>query len=203
MSLSVIPKSLVLVMSLLVALVSWRFIVLGVEASMAFMLYHAEQRPLMFFAHVGFAPLALLLMPFQFWTGLRLRHPHIPRWIGRLSALAILISGIGGLVLALRTDAGPVAGLGFGLLALAWLGTTGRGVWLARARRISEHRIWMIRSAALTFAAVMLRLYLPLSQGMGWPFDISYSVIAWACWVPNLLLVEIWLNRGKQSLVPA
>ena len=57
MSLSVIPKSLVLVMSLLVALVSWRFIVLGVEASMAFMLYHAEQRPLMFFAHVGFAPL--------------------------------------------------------------------------------------------------------------------------------------------------
>ena len=94
MSLSVIPKSLVLVMSLLVALVSWRFIVLGVEASMAFMLYHAEQRPLMFFAHVDFAPLALLLMPFQFWTGLRLRHPHIHRWIGRLSALAILISAL-------------------------------------------------------------------------------------------------------------
>jgi hypothetical protein len=195
MPLSIVPKSLVALLSILVALASWRFIVLGVEVSMAFMLYHAEQRPLFFFAHVGFAPLALLLMPFQFWAGLRIRRPHLHRWTGRVYVLAIMISGIGGLFMALNTDAGRMAGLGFGLLAVAWLGTTARGIWLARARRISEHRVWMIRSAALTFAAVTLRLYIPISQMIGWPFEISYAVIAWACWVPNLLLAEVWLRR--------
>ncbi|WP_085847891.1 DUF2306 domain-containing protein [Pacificibacter marinus] len=195
MSLSTIPKSLVALLSILVALASWRFIVLGVEVSMTFMLYHAEQRPLFFFAHVGFAPLALLLMPFQFWAGLRMRRPRLHRWTGRVYGLAILISGIGGAFMALNTDAGPVAGLGFGLLAVAWLGTTARGIWLARARRIPEHRVWILRSAALTFAAVTLRLYIPISQMIGWPFEISYAVIAWACWVPNLLLVEVWLQR--------
>jgi hypothetical protein len=203
MSLSIVPKSLAILLCFLVAVASWRFIVFGVEASMAFMLYHAEQRPLFFFAHVGFAPLALLLMPFQFWAGLRSRRPYLHRWIGRAYAIAVLFSGVGGLLMAIKTNSGPVAGLGFGLLAVAWLGTTARGIWLARARLIAEHRVWMIRSAALTFAAVTLRLYIPLSQGMGWPIDTSYIVIAWACWVPNLLLVEVWLKRGKQNFVPA
>ena len=203
MPLSVVPKSLATMLCILVAVVSWRFIVLGVEASMTFMLYHAEQRPLFFFAHVGFAPLALLLMPFQFWTGLRARRPYLHRWIGRAYGLAVLLSGVGGLFMAFSTNSGPVAGLGFGLLAVTWLGTTGRGIWLARARRIGEHRIWMLRSAALTFSAVTLRLYIPMSQGIGLPFDTSYIAIAWACWVPNLLLVEVWLHRRRQSLVLA
>lgn len=200
MSPAIIPRLLAMLLSILIALASWRFIVFGVEASMAFMLYHAEQRPFFFFAHVGFAPLALLLMPFQFWAGLRARRPQLHRWTGRIYGLAILISGSGGLFMAINTEAGLISGLGFGALAVLWLGTTARGIWLARDRRFGAHRIWMIRSAALTFAAVTLRLYIPISQIMGWPFDVSYSVIAWACWVPNILLVEIWLRRRTAAL---
>ena len=55
----------------------------------------------------------------------------------------------------------------------------------------------MIRSAALAFAAVTLRLYLPLSMVIGLPFEPSYTVIAWACWIPNLIAVELWLRRGQ------
>ena len=203
MSISFVPKSIATLLCILIAVISWRFIVQGVEVSMEFMLYHAQQRPLSFYAHVGLAPLALLLMPIQFWTGLRKRRPALHRWVGRAYAVSVLLSGIGGLLMAMKTNAGPVAGLGFGLLAVAWLATTARGVWLARARRITEHRVWMIRSAALTFAAVTLRLYLPLSQVMGWPFDISYTIIAWACWVPNLLLAELWLTRKNWRLATA
>ncbi len=203
MSQSILSKSLIMLFSVLVALASWRFIVLGVETSMSFMLYHAQQRPFFFFAHVGFAPLALLLMPFQFLSGLRISKPRLHRWIGRSYGVAVLIAGIGGLFMAANTNAGPIAGLGFGLLAVFWLGATARGIWLARARRISEHRIWMIRSAALTFAAVTLRLYIPISQMAGWPFEPSYSVIAWICWVPNLLLVENWMRRTDRTLVSA
>ncbi len=53
-------------------------------------------------------------------------------------------------------------------------------------------RVWMIRSYALTFAAVTLRIWLPLSQVAGLPFAQAYPAIAWFCWVPNLIVVE-WL----------
>lgn len=198
MSLSSTSKSIASLLCILVALASWRFIVLGVEVSMQFMLYHAQERPLFFYAHVGLAPLALLLMPFQFWARLRINRPHVHRWIGRAYGVSVLISGIGGIFMALNTGSGTVSAFGFGFLAIAWLATTARGIWLARERRIAEHQIWMIRSAALTFAAVTLRLYLAFSQIMEWPFDTSYTAIAWLCWVPNIVLAEIWLRRKRQ-----
>ena len=179
-----------------IAVVSWRFIPLGVEAGMGFVAYHAELRPLAFFTHVGLAPVALILMPFQFLPRLRARRPRLHRWIGRSYGTAILLSGLGGLALALGTKAGPVAATGFGLLAVLWLATTAVGVWKARARDFAAHRQWMIRSAALTFAAVTLRLELPLLIASGLEFPTAYTTVAWLCWVPNLLAAE-WMLRGR------
>ena len=188
------------VLSVGVALVSWRFLVLGVELSMPFTAHHVGPRALALFAHIGLAPVALAVMPFQFSTRLRLRRPALHRWLGRVYAVAILISGIAGLALAFHTSAGPVAGLGFGLLAVLWLAVTGQAVWLAMQRRIAEHRIWMIRSAALTFAAVTLRLYLPvLVVTMG--FDAGYVAVAWLCWVPNVIVAEWIIRRRRASAI--
>lgn len=184
-------------LSILVALVSWRFLVAGVEASMQFVAYHAAERPLGFFAHVVFGPIALVLAPFQFWAGLRTRRPRLHRWMGRAYGTAILIAGMGGLSLALGTRAGPVAASGFGLLALLWLAVTARGVQLAIQRRIAQHRRWMIRSAALTFAGATLRLELPALVAGGLDFDTAYGVVAWACWVPNLIVAEWFLARRR------
>jgi uncharacterized membrane protein len=141
-----------------IAIVSWRFVPLGVEAGMGFVAYHADLRPLAFYAHVGLAPLALTLMPFQFLPRLRARRPNVHRWIGRSYAVLVLLSGLGGLAMALGTETGSVAAAGFGLLAVLWVGTTATGVWKARAGDIAAHRKWMIRSAALIFAGVTLRL---------------------------------------------
>lgn len=179
-----------------IAVTSWRFIPLGVEAGMGFVAYHAELRSLAFYAHVGLAPVALILMPFQFLPRLRARRPRLHRWIGRSYATAILLSGLGGLMLALGTEAGPVAASGFGLLAVLWLATTAVGVWKARARDFVAHRQWMIRSAALTFAAVTLRLELPLLVASGLDFPTAYTTVAWLCWMPNLFVAE-WMLRGR------
>lgn len=196
MSISRFPVYFAVLFSTLVALMSWRFLVLGVEASMEVMLYHAQQRPVQFFAHVLLGPLALLLTLLQLWVWLRVSHPVLHRWLGRAYALCVAIAGVGGLFLAINTNAGPVAGWGFGLLAVAWIGTTARGVWLARARRFKEHRHWMIRSAALTFAGVTLRIYLPIAIVSDMPFQTAYVAIAWLCWVPNVLVAEWWLRRN-------
>jgi len=142
---------------------------------------------------------ALALMPFQFWKGLRARRPQVHRWIGRTYGLCILLAGVGSLLMAVGTEAGPVAGVGFGLLAVLWLGSTGYGIWLAQQGRIAEHQRWMIRSAALTFAAVTLRVYLPfLFMTLG--EEAGYTLVAWLCWVPNLVVAEwLLLRPARQS----
>jgi len=185
-----------------IALASWRFMIGGVEATMEFVAYHAIERQLAFFLHVGLAPVALALMPFQFWGGLRSRRPALHRWIGRTYALAILLAGLGGLAMALGTHAGPIAAAGFAALAVLWLGTTGYAIWLARQRNIAAHKSWMLRSGALTFAAVTLRLYLPFLF-MGFGVETGYTIVAWLCWVPNALVAEWILRKPKQPQMQA
>jgi len=66
----------------------------------------------------------------------------------------------------------------------------------ALERRFAAHRAWMIRSFALTFAAVTLRLYLPLLLVVPVPFLTGYAAISFLCWVPNLMVAEAFLKRG-------
>ena len=197
----VLRTALLWVLSLGVALVSWRFMVGGVEASMEFVAYHAQLRPIAFFAHVIFAPVALALVPFQLWQGLRNRRPIVHRVLGRLYGLAILISGASGLWLAATTMAGPVAAFGFGLLAVLWLGTTGWGISLAMRGDRVAHRRWMIRSIALTLAAVTLRIQIPMGMMLDIPFDSAYPAIAWLCWVPNLIVAEMIVRWPRRPVV--
>ncbi|WP_293679045.1 DUF2306 domain-containing protein [uncultured Phenylobacterium sp.] len=144
--------------------------------------------------HVAGAATALLVVGFQLLPALR-RRRALHRWLGRVYAAACIVGGASGLVVAVGTTAGPVAAWGFGLLAVAWLYTTSQGWLTARARRFDLHREWMLRSFALTFAAVTLRLYLPIAQVSHIPFEAAYPVIAWLCWVPNLVAAELYLRR--------
>lgn len=181
-----------------VALVSYRILFLAVELGFPDMRPHFTHMPI-FWTHVLASATALLLMPFQFWRGLRTRRRKIHHWMGRAYVLVVLAGGLSGLYMSFFAITGPAAGAGFFLLGLAWLGTTWMAYAKARVHDIAGHRLWMVRSAALTFAAVTLRIYLPLSMGLGLPFDPSYTVIAWACWVPNLIAVDLWRRRGQTA----
>lgn len=147
------------------------------------------------FVHVGFAATALLLGPAQFLPRLRSRFPRLHRWTGRIYVTACLAGGFAGLLLAVGSTAGPVATAGFGLLAVLWMAAAAQAWRLARTRRFEAHRRWMIRSFALTFAAVTLRIYLPLVAIAGLPFLDWYRAIAFLCWVPNLVAAELYLAR--------
>ena len=109
--------------------------------------------------------------------------------------LACLAAAPAGLLLAVGTDAGPIAQSGFGTLAVVWFGATGYAFWLATQGRIAEHRRWMIRSFAMTFGAVTLRLYLPIPpMFLHMSFIEGYRAISWFSWTSNLALAEIYLN---------
>ncbi len=148
--------------------------------------------------HVAGAGTALMVGAFQFLPAIR-RRRALHRGLGRVYVVSILVGGSAGFVAAFGSTAGPIAVAGFGLLAPVWLFTTVQGWRTARAGRFTEHRRWMIRSFALTFAAVTLRLYLPLGMMAGLSFHEIYVATAWISWVPNLLAAELYLRRESRA----
>jgi hypothetical protein len=43
----------------------------------------------------------------------------------------------------------------------------------------------------------MLRIYLPLSLVAGLDYADAYPVIAWLCWVPNLLVAQLLVQSAR------
>jgi uncharacterized membrane protein len=152
-----------------------------------------ERRALVPFAlsaHLAGGLVALVLGPWQLNGRLRARAIGRHRWMGRGYVVAVLVGGLGALGLAPLSLGGLVTHIGFGLLGALWLTATLQAYLKIRAGDQVRHREWMIRSYALTLAAVTLRVYLPLSQILGIPFADAYQAIAWFCWVPNLVVAE-------------
>ena len=156
-----------------------------------------ERNPLAALTHMLVAPMALLLGPSQFIPGLRARHPAFHRWLGRVYVAACSIAGVGGFATAFDASGGPIAGFGFGLLAMLWIGTTLWGWRAAVAGDIQLHRLLMRFSYAMTFGAVTLRLQIPLGFALGYPSYSAMSVwLAYTAWVPNLILVALWSREA-------
>ncbi len=191
------------VLALGVAFVSARYLTGNPEV------FFPEQRDV-YVEHFGILMLhvvggiaALALGPWQFWGGLRRRRLTLHRWIGRLYLMAILGGGVGGLAIARVAFGGLPARLGFALLAVAWLGCGAAAYGAIRRRDIASHQEWMIRSYALTLAAVTLRIWNPLLQAAGFPFPEAYISVAWISWVPNLLIAELYLMRRRPRAATA
>ncbi|HWF01948.1 MAG TPA: DUF2306 domain-containing protein [Caulobacteraceae bacterium] len=179
-----------------VGLVSYRYLVPGAPGLSPNVVANPFTRYGFLTVHAGFAATALILGPWQFLPRLRASRPRLHRWIGRSYATCCLIAGAAGLALAIGTTSGLPAALGFGFLAVASIGATSRA-WIAATRRdFVAHRRFMIRSYALTFAAVTLRIYLPISLVLHFDFVTAYQVISWLAWVPNLILAEIYIRRA-------
>ena len=77
---------------------------------------------------------------------------------------------------------------------MVWCYVTAQGLRAMLERRYAEHGEWMVRSYALTFAAVTLRLYLPLTaaDGLRLRRGLPRHRLP-VSWVPNLMLAELWI----------
>lgn len=158
---------------------------------------------LCFFAHVGLGGIALLSGWSQFFKNIRNKYLKLHRGLGMVYVLAVLLSGLSSLYIAYYTAGGMVAILGFEALGLLWLFTTAKAYQAIKAKKLDAHENWMIRSYALTFAAVTLRLWLPLFMGIfHMPFVEAYQIIAWLCWVPNLMVAELIIRKQYAKKKP-
>ncbi len=153
-----------------------------------------------FYQHIFFGGVALLAGWSQFSKKLRSKRIALHRTLGKIYVVSCLLSGLAGFYLALNATGGWISSLGFGSLAVCWLIATSTAFLAIRKRDFDRHEQWMIRSYALTFAAVALRVWLPLMQVSGIEFLTAYRIVAWLCWVPNILLAEWLILRMRKPI---
>lgn len=153
------------------------------------------------YAHTLGGMIATLIGPFQFLGVVRRRYPVVHRWLGRVYLACVFFSGLAGLYLSPGSYASNTFGIAFIALALAWLYTGTRAYLSIRAGEVAAHRRWMIRNYALTYAAVTLRVQMPLLIVLGGLSPIlAMNIVGWTCWVPNLIVVDAWFRRRRGAL---
>jgi uncharacterized membrane protein len=148
------------------------------------------------FLHFLGGGIVIIVGASQFSKKLRTNKPTLHRTLGEIYISGVLVGGFSGFYLALYSSGGMARHYGFALLAIAWLSATVIAYNCIRKRDIAAHQRWMIRSYALTLAAVTLRLYIPAFLISGASFEEAYPLIAWLCWVPNILIAE-WVLIPK------
>lgn len=152
-----------------------------------------RERRLALSLHALGGAIALMAGPCQFIPRFRERNWNRHRLLGWIYCSAVLLGWCASVWIAPHSQTGWIAASGFLALGAAWIVTTSMAVNFILRRDAVRHRRWMIRSYALTSAAITLRLYLPLIFAFHWPFSSAYPAIAWLCWIPNALAVELYL----------
>lgn len=156
---------------------------------------------LAFYGHISFGGLALLSGWSQFSKKLRAKYLNIHRLLGRVYVISVLISGLCGIYIGFYATGGWIPSLGFICLGIVWLFTTGVAYVGVKRKDMSLHQGMMIYSYAACFAAVTLRIWLPLLTVVFGEFLTAYRIVAWLCWVPNILFAYIWVRRKGIILV--
>jgi uncharacterized membrane protein len=193
---------LVLVLSLAIAGYAFSFVLFGERMFPPPLAESFLARPWGIYPHAFFGTIALALGPFQFLRGTLIRRRWLHRLVGRTFMISAVLSGVAGLYMSYYSFGGWVTHLGFGSMAVTLLGCIAMAWLRIRRREVAAHREWVIRSFAVLFAAVTLRILLPvLDAGLG-GFEPAYLWVSWLSWVPNLIVAEWYIRHTRGIHVP-
>jgi hypothetical protein len=157
-----------------------------------------------FYSHILSSWWVMGIGVFQFIPAFVKKYPRLHQTLGKVYVFSVLIlAAPSGLVLALYANGGLPAKVGFSLQCVVWWLCT----WVAWKEIIKQHwqkhAEWMIRSYAVTLAAMSLRVG---SYGMVYFFHTkpieTYLTVTWLSWVGNLLIAELLIyNNLGQKLI--
>ena len=154
--------------------------------------------------HVIPSLLFVLLIPLQFVSALRQRHPSLHRWTGRIIVCLGMVIGI----TALRLSAHPVGGLveatatiGFGCCFLFALG---KAWWHIRNRRVELHRRWATRMVAIALGVAATRpimgIFFATRSLTGLAPEQFFGVAMWLGFASTVLAGEAWIRHSSEQL---
>ncbi len=151
-----------------------------------------------FYAHIASGPFALIAGTLLVSDSFRQRSPRWHRFVGRFQvANVLLVVAPSGLWMAGYAAAGPIAAVGFALMALLTGLCAALGFRAAVRRRFPAHRRWMWRCYLLLCSAVVLRLLGGFATVVGIQAAWFDPVAAWASWTLPLAIFE--LSRWRSA----
>ena len=156
-----------------------------------------------FYIHVYSSLLVLIAGITQFSTYIRKKYPLIHRKLGIFYIIFILLlSSPSGLIMAFYANGGVFSKISFSLLAILWFAFTYKAYKYAAQKKWKLHENFMLRSYALTLSAVSLRLFKwIIAATLALPPMDTYKIVAWAGWVVNLLIIEVYIS-GRKNILP-
>lgn len=153
------------------------------------------------YGHILTSGLILFLGFLGFSQWIQAQYVHWHRRFGKVYVgLVLLISAPSALVMAIYAHGGWSIKSCFVFLSILWWFFTWQAWNSIRQKDIPSHRAFMLRSYALTLSAITLRWYsFFLGYFFSWYNLDSYVWVAWLSWVPNLVIVEIWIRKNRLS----
>jgi uncharacterized membrane protein len=148
--------------------------------------------------HIGAMMIGVLMGPTQFLRGFRDKHRGIHRTMGKVYLVASTIGGFSGMYMAFYTYADAISGVSFFLLGTGVVLSNYMAYTAIRRRDVTTHREWMTRSFALMLAAVTLRIEVAPLQAIFGEYT-GYAIVAWSCWVANILVAEWWIRKQRHA----
>ncbi|SFF18478.1 Predicted membrane protein [Paenibacillus catalpae] len=161
--------------------------------------------------HIVLAFVAMITGFLQFHKKIRENNPSLHALLGKVYVVSVCISGgLALIVTCYEPDYGRA--LSFLFLDLIWLFTTVKGFRAAVNGDFAAHKLWMIRSFAITLTAVIARAVVPLLilfylllHGFALPNGRTGMIEEvldnniWAAFILHFIIVEWYLLRPRRE----
>ncbi len=156
-----------------------------------------------FYIHITSSMVVLVAGLPQFLPQITKNYVLFHRWLGKgYVLLVLLLAAPSGLILAIYANGGIASKTGFSMQCLAWWYCTYMAYSKIRAKNFREHIGWMIRSYAVTLAAMSLRTEAYLMHYFFHTKPIeTYITVTWVSWVGNLFIAEALIALGLRDLL--
>lgn len=152
-----------------------------------------------FNTHIVFGGLSLLIGWIQFSKYIRNNYRRTHRIVGILYVFSSWLSVFGVGYISFFAEGGAIAFFGFVLGGLIWFYTTIQGYISIRRGQVIKHQQFMIYSYATCLGAATLRIWLPLLVTTTHNFILSYQLVSWISWMPNLMVAYLIIKKKEQQ----
>ena len=154
-----------------------------------------------FYIHVFSSSLCLLAGLTQFSETILKDFAKVHKWIGKIYVYNILVINFPtGMVLAFYANGLWPTKLAFVILDLLWFWFTLKSILDVKSGNIQGHKNNMMKSFALTFSAVTLRIWNEVLSATTNIDPLSlYQINSWLGFLPNLIVVELYMRLSSAS----
>ena len=146
----------------------------------------------------------VLLVPLQFVSSLRQRHPKFHQWMGRVLMCLGSVAGISAVWLSAHPVGGIVEGTATTFYGCFFLFSLSRAWFHIRNRRVELHREWVIRMAAIALGAAATRpimaVFFATSRLTGLLPEQFFGPAMWLGFTTSYVAGETWIRHMRPRL---